>query len=88
MQWIYWNVLKRRNGEITLVFPLRAWLLRLALGRRTFDYMVRSVQADKRTPGARLVDIVVRQDAREERIEADWVKRIARIVKRVTPKPL
>lgn len=57
----------------------RAWLLRLALGQRTFDYMLRSIKADKRTPAAKLVDIVVRQDAREERIEADWVKHIAQI---------
>ena len=57
----------------------RAWLLRLALGRRMFDYMLRSIKLDKRTPAAKLVDIVVRQDGREERIEADWVKRIAQI---------
>ncbi len=67
---------------------LRILLLRLALGERTFNYMVRSVQHDKRTPGARLVDIVVRQDGVEKRIEADWVKKIARIVKQVEPKPL
>lgn len=57
----------------------RAWLLRLALGRHTFDYMLRSIKADHRTPAAKLVDIVIRQDARERRIEADWVKRIAQI---------
>jgi hypothetical protein len=57
----------------------RAVLLRIALGRDTFDYMLRSIKADIRTPGAKLVDIVVRQDAREQRIEADWVKKIAQI---------
>jgi hypothetical protein len=57
----------------------RGWLLRIALGRSTFDYMLRSIRNDPRTPGARLVDIVVRQDAREVRTEADWVKTIARL---------
>lgn len=57
----------------------RTWLLRMALGRSTFDYMLRSIRNDIRTPGARLVDIVVRQDAREIRTEADWVKTIAQI---------
>lgn len=56
----------------------RCWLLRLAMGHRTFDYMLRSIKNDRRTPGARLVDIVVRQDAREVRTEADWIKTIAR----------
>lgn len=64
----------------------RTWLLRLALGRHTFDYMLRSIRNDKRTPHARLVDIVVRQDAREVRTEADWVKTIARITS-LTPTP-
>lgn len=59
--------------------PWRCRLLRFALGRRTFEYMLRSIKADRRTPGARMVDIVVRQDGREERIEADWVKEIARM---------
>jgi len=45
--------------------------------------MVNSIQHDKRTPGAKLVDIVVRQDGVERRIEADWVKHIARITKHV-----
>lgn len=57
----------------------RCWLLRLALGRSTFNYMLRSIKADIRTPGARQVDIVIRQDAVERRIEADWVKYIARM---------
>lgn len=57
----------------------RCWLLRLALGRDTYNYMLRSIKNDPRTPGARLVDIVVRQDAKEVRTEADWVKRIAQL---------
>lgn len=70
-------------------FPrIRSLLLRMALGERQFNYMVRSIQYDKRTPGAKLVDIVVRQDGREERIEADWVKHIARIIKHVIPSSL
>lgn len=56
----------------------RCWLLRIALGRRTFEYMLRSIKADARTPRARMVDIVIRQDGVEKRIEADWVKKIAR----------
>lgn len=71
-----------------LRFPrLRAFLLRLALGKRTYSYMIRSVKYDKRTPGAKLVDIVVRQDAKEIRIEADWVKDIARIVAHIKLPP-
>lgn len=58
---------------------LRSWLLRLALGSRTFDYMLRSIRNDPRTPNSRLVDIVVRQDAHEVRTEADWIKDIARM---------
>jgi hypothetical protein len=59
--------------------PFRAWLLRLALGPRQFGYMLRSIRNDSRTPAARLVDIVVRQDAHEIRTEADWVKEIAKM---------
>lgn len=66
----------------------RTWLLRLALGQRTFDYMLRSIKADKRTPAARLVDIVIRQDAREERVEADWLKRIAQITYHLPSPPI
>lgn len=58
---------------------MRRALLWLALGRRTYGYMRRSVLNDPRTPRARMVDIVVRQDGREVRTEADWVKKLARI---------
>jgi hypothetical protein len=57
----------------------RCLLLRLALGQQTFDYMLRSIKNDPRTPAARLVDVVVRQDAREVRTEADWIKTIAKM---------
>lgn len=67
---------------------LRALLLRLVLGNRQFNYMNRSVKFDQRTPGAKLVDIVVRQDAVENRIEADWIKHIAQIVHHVPPKQI
>ena len=59
--------------------PVRALLLRLALGESTFQYMLRSIKNDPRLPSARLVDLVVRKDAVEQRIEADWIKNIARI---------
>jgi hypothetical protein len=60
---------------------IRSLLLRLALGKRTFEYMVRSIRHDPRTQSARLVDIVVRKDGVEQRIEADWVKKIAKYTK-------
>lgn len=63
-------------------------LLRMALGDDTFNYMVRSLKQDLRIFNARMVDIVVRKDAVERRIEADWVKSIARIVKDVEVPPL
>lgn len=66
----------------------RALLLRLALGSRQFDYMNRTIKNDKRTASARLVDVVVRKDAVERRIEADWIKHIARIINHVPPRKL
>lgn len=60
---------------------IRRLLLRLALGNRTYRYMTRSVLQDPRTYRARSVDIVVRKDAFERRIEADWVRDIARLVR-------
>ena len=68
--------------------PWRCRLLRLALGSDTFDYMLRSIKADPRTPGARMVDIVVRQDGKERRIEADWVKEIGRMAYHLEPPQL
>lgn len=58
----------------------RQLLLKLALGKRTYNYMAETVRQDPRTRRARQVDIVVRKDGLERRIEADWVKTIARIV--------
>jgi len=55
-------------------------LLRQALGDRAFEYMCRSLAHDPRLRSARMVDIVVRKDAVERRIEADWLKAIAKIV--------
>ena len=65
---------------VAAVCRVRRLLLMLALGRRTYDYMVRSLSNDPRTRRARLVDIVVRKDAVERRTEADWCRTIARIV--------
>jgi len=42
--------------------------------------MCRSVQHDPRTRTAKEVDIVIRKDGMERRIEADWVKSVARII--------
>lgn len=74
--------------DVMRLYRIRAVALRIALGGSTFDYMNRSVKTDKRTPSARMVDIIIRKDGREERIEADWVKTIARIIKHVEPKRL
>ena len=63
---------------------MRKMLLRLALGKRAYEYMVRTLECDPRIRTARTVDVVVRKDAVEQRIEADWLKNIARIV---LPKP-
>lgn len=60
---------------------LRRLLLRLALGDSTYQYMVRVLNTDPRTPVAKDVDIVVRKDGVERRIEADWLKRIAKLVR-------
>lgn len=60
--------------------PFRRFLLRLVMGQRTYDYMVQSVLADRRCFNAKAVDIVVRKDGREKRIEADWIKKLYRIV--------
>jgi hypothetical protein len=60
--------------------PLRRALMWLALGPHTYGYMRRSLGWDPRLRNARMVDIVVRKDAVEKRFEADWLKRIARVV--------
>lgn len=77
-----------RWRDFWCLYRVRALLLRLALGRRQFDYMNRVLKSDDRIPSARMVDIVVRKDAVERRIEADWIKNIAKIVRHIEPKPL
>ncbi len=42
--------------------------------------MCNTFKTDLRVKSARQVDIVVRKDAVERRIEADWAKQLARIV--------
>lgn len=64
---------------------LRRLLLRLALGRQRYIYMTNSVLSDPRTPRARSVDVVVRRDGVERRIEADWIKFIARLLEPTVP---
>ena len=59
---------------------VRRLLLWLALGPRTYDYMWRVLATDPRLRTCKLADIVVRKDGREKRIEADWLKKIAKIV--------
>lgn len=60
----------------------RAWafvqrvLLRIAFGPSLVRYMEKSVRFDPRTGSARWVDIIVRKDGHEIRVEADWVKHI------------
>jgi hypothetical protein len=75
-----WVLRRRRLARWLPVRMLRKCLLWLALGPRTYRYMAGTVRADKRCRNARMVDIVVRKDAVERRIEADWVKTIAQIL--------
>jgi hypothetical protein len=51
------------------------------LGEGQYQYMVRTLNQDARTPVARDVDVVVRKDGIERRVEADWLKPIAKLVK-------
>ncbi len=55
-------------------------LLLLIIFGKQYDYMARSVMFDNRVKTAKLVDIVVRKDGIERRIEADWIKNLAKIV--------
>jgi hypothetical protein len=59
---------------------IKRLLLRLVLGRRTYKYMCGSLKADSRLRNCRMADIVVRKDAVERRVEADWLKALYRIV--------
>jgi hypothetical protein len=71
------------NGLIDRVYTwLRIRALRFAMSEgQSYNYMVRTLQSDSRLPTARIVDTVVRKDAVERRIEADWLKRLAKLVK-------
>lgn len=62
-------------------FFIKKLLLRIAVGFGTYDYMRRTLMYDPRLPRCKLADIVVRQDGREVRIEADWLKNLSKIVK-------
>lgn len=61
---------------------IKRLLLMLVLGRRTYKYMCGSLKADPRLRNCRMADIVVRKDAVEKRVEADWLKTLYRIVER------
>jgi hypothetical protein len=58
---------------------LQRWLLRLALGDRTYRYMCKTLSQDPRLKNCKLADIVVRKDGCEVRIEADWLKTLRKI---------
>jgi hypothetical protein len=73
----------RKVFQLAPVQVLRRGFLYLALGPSVYYYMVRSLQADKRAPVAKQIDIVVRKDGVEKRIEADWNKDLARLVRDV-----
>ena len=60
---------------------LKRLLLKLVLGKRTYYYMCRTVLTDPRLISARDVDMVIRKDGTERRIEADWIKKITKIIK-------
>lgn len=64
---------------IHVTSAIRRVALRFALGWSAYDYMVRSLGHDPRCGDAREVDIVVRKDGVERRIEADWLKDLARL---------
>jgi hypothetical protein len=59
---------------------IKRLLLQLALGKRTYDYMCKTLSQDPRLRSCKLADIIVRKDGREVRVEADWLKNLARIV--------
>lgn len=63
-------------------------LLRLILGKRTYHYMCGSLSQDSRLRTAKFADIVIRKDGREKRVEADWLKKLARIVEKDLTKPV
>ncbi len=72
--------MRLRKAIFWLTRPIRKFALWVALGSHDYNAMVRSVRQDPRTRRARLIDIVVRKDAVERRIQADWVREVARVV--------
>ena len=58
---------------------IRSVLLRLALGERAFNYMMRSIRASKAGPAAHFVNVKTRKDGQWFEAEADWIKKIAQI---------
>jgi hypothetical protein len=59
---------------------IKRFLLKLILGKRTYYYLCASLGYDHRLLRAHTVDIVVRKDGQEVRVEADWIKKVARIL--------
>lgn len=53
-----------------------------------FGYVVRSLQADPRIRNPNTIDIIIRKDGVERRIEAQWLKELARLVEHETPDPV
>jgi hypothetical protein len=61
---------------------MKRFLLKYILGKRTYEYMCRTLSQDPRLRQARLADIVVRKDGREVRIEADWLRNLCVLVEK------
>lgn len=76
-----------KQSRIPVFDLVRRIGLRLILGRRTYAYMCSTLGQDRRLPRARMADIVVRKDGREVRVEADWLKTLARICMPDLPEP-
>ncbi len=60
---------------------MKRLLLRLALGKWTYELILSSIRADPRMCDPHSIDIVVRKDAVERRIEGDWIKQVARLIR-------
>jgi hypothetical protein len=54
---------------------VRRFLLRLVFGKRTYNYMCRTLEGAP-LRGCHFADIVVRSNGRDVRIEADWLKKL------------
>jgi hypothetical protein len=54
-------------------------LLKLILGKRTYEYMLKSLFL-YRINAASYTDIIVRLNGADKRIEADWLKNINKLV--------